>query len=263
VRGRAFTLFDGRPGSEAAIVNERFVRMFLGNQEPIGTRIRVGAEETPWLQIVGVATTVRQQQLIGPEPDPVVFVPFRPAPPGTTAIVVRNADQDATIVRVRQEIARIDLNLPVYRIMSYEQAVRNAAWNSRLSDVTIKSIAVIALLLALVGLYAVTSHTVEGWRRELGMRIALGASAGHIGWLVLRRVLTQLAVGLALGLVGALAFDRTFNDPANRGATNVSMVDPGALLLILLAMCSVAVVACLVPIRRAARVDPLVALRAE
>jgi putative ABC transport system permease protein len=263
VRGRAFTLFDGRPGSEAAIVNERFVRMFLGNQEPIGTRIRVGAGETPWLQIVGVATTVRQQQLIGPEPDPVVFVPFRPAPPGTTAIVVRNADQDATIVRVRQEIARIDLNLPVYRIMSYEQAVRNAAWNSRLSDVSIKSIAVIALLLALVGLYAVTSHTVEGWRRELGMRIALGASAGHIGWLVLRRVLTQLAVGLALGLVGALAFDRTFNDPANRGATNVSMVDPGALLLILLAMCSVAVVACLVPIRRAARVDPLVALRAE
>jgi putative ABC transport system permease protein len=263
VRGRAFTLFDGRPGSEAAIVNERFVRMFLGNQEPIGARIRVGAGETPWLQIVGVATTVRQQQLTGPEPDPVVFVPFRPAPPGTTAIVVRSADQDATIVRVRQEIARIDPNLPVYRIMSYEQAVRNAAWNSRLSDVTIKSIAVIALLLALVGLYAVTSHTVEGWRRELGMRIALGASAGHIGWLVLRRVLTQLAVGLALGLVGALAFDRTFNDPANRGATGVSMTDPGALLLILLAMCAVAVVACLVPIRRAARVDPLVALRAE
>jgi putative ABC transport system permease protein len=76
-------------------------------------------------------------------------------------------------------------------------------------------------------------------------------------------VLTQLAVGLALGLVGALAFDRTFNDPANRGATGVSMTDPGALLLILLAMCAVAVVACLVPIRRAARVDPLVALRAE
>jgi len=262
VRGRPFTLADGRPGNEAAIVNERFVRMFLPNQEPIGARIRVGPADTPWLQIVGVATTVRQQQMAGRDPEPVVFLPFRSAPPGTTVIIARTGDQEATIARMRQEVARLDSNLPLYRVMSLDQALRNAMWNNTLSDVMIKGIALVALILALVGLYAVTAHTVEGWRRELGMRIALGATAGHVGWLVLRRVLTQLGIGLALGLAGTLAFDRTFNDPANR-ATEVGMVDPSALTVIVLSMSVVAVVACLVPIRRAARVDPLVALRTE
>ena len=79
VRGRAFTAVDGLSGREAAIVNERFVTMFLSNQEPIGTRIRLGKGETPWIEIVGVATTVRQQQIVAPEPDPVVFLPFRSA----------------------------------------------------------------------------------------------------------------------------------------------------------------------------------------
>jgi putative ABC transport system permease protein len=263
VRGRPFARVDGRPGSEAAIVNERFVRMFLGDQEPIGARIRVGAAETPWLQIVGVATTVRQQQISAADPDPVVFVPFRPAPPATTVLIARTPDDQGTIARLRKDVARLDPNLPLYRVMSFEQAQRHALWNGRLSDVLIKSIAGVALILALVGLYAVTSYTVEGWRREFAMRIALGATAGHIGWLVLRRVLNQLGVGLVLGLIGAVAFDRAFNDPANRGVKDVGMVDPSALVLIVLSLAAVAIVACLIPIRRAARVDPIETLRAS
>jgi putative ABC transport system permease protein len=263
VSGRPFTRADGRPGSEAAIVNERFVRMFLGDREPIGARIRVGAAETPWLQIVGVATTVRQQQVSGAEPDPVVFLPFRTAPPGTTVLIARTADDEGTIARLRRDVARIDPNVPLYRVMSFEQAQRNALWNGRLSDVLIKSVASVALILALVGLYAVTSHTVEGWRREFAMRIALGATASHIGWLVLRRVLNQLGVGLVLGLIGAVAFDRAFSDPANRGVNDVGMVDPSALMLIVLSIAAVAIVACLIPIRRAARVDPTETLRSS
>jgi putative ABC transport system permease protein len=190
VRGRAFTAVDGHPGGEAAIVNQRFVRMFLPKQEPIGTRIRVGGPETPWLQIVGVATTVRQQA-IGPEPDPVVFLPFRASPSQTTVMVVRaNGDAAAPIAWLRSEVAGIDPNLPLYRVMTFDEAMRTALWNGRLGDILVKSIAVVALLLALVGLYAVTGHTVERWTRELGLRIALGAEASQIGWLVLRRVLT-------------------------------------------------------------------------
>jgi putative ABC transport system permease protein len=261
VSGRAFLPTDGRPGTEAAIVNERFVQMFLSGQDPIGARIRVGV--TPWLQIVGVATTVRQQ-VLGPQPDPVVFLPFRVLPSSITAIVLRAAGDPAEpIATLRREAARLDANLPLYRVMTFEQAVQNAFWNNRLSDTIIRSIAIVTFALALIGLYAVTGHTVERWTKELGLRIALGAGGGQIVWLVIRRVVTQLSIGLALGLLGALAFDRLFSDPATRAAERVHMMDPMALLVIVLSIAAVAVVACVVPIRRAARVDPLIALRAD
>jgi putative ABC transport system permease protein len=263
VGGRAFSTIDGRPGTEAAIVNERFVQMFLSGQEPIGARIRVGLAETPWLQIVGVATTVRQH-VVGPQPDPVVFLPFRASPLPGTAIVLRAAgDPAGPIATLRREAARLDPNLPLYRVMTFEQAVQNALWNIRLSDTIIRSIAFVAVVLALIGLYAVTGHTVERWTKELGLRIALGAGGRQIVWLVIRRILTQLRIGLAVGLLGALAFDRLFSDPATRAVSRVHMMDPIALLAIVLSIAAVAVIACLVPIRRAARVDPLVALRSE
>jgi putative ABC transport system permease protein len=256
VRGRAFTAVDGRPGNEAAVVNERFVRMYLNDQEPIGARIRLGSEET-WLHIVGVATTVRQQQMPSPEPDPVVFLPFRASNPGTTAIIVRTArDPAAAVSLLRRAVAGIDPNLPLYRVMSLERAVKDALWNGTLSDVLVKSIAVVALLLALVGLYAVTSHTVAWWSRELGLRVALGARGRAIAWLVLRRVLVQLSAGFALGLVAVLAYDRLLNSE-----TYNRLAEPGALALTMVAIVIVALVACLVPIRRAATVDPIEALR--
>jgi putative ABC transport system permease protein len=263
VSGRAFSPTDGRPGTEAAIVNERFVQMLLSGQEPIGARIRVGMAETPWLRIVGVATTVRQQ-VFGPQPDPVVFLPFRASPLPVTAIVLRAAGDPAEpIARLRREAARLDPNLPLYRVMTFEQAVQNAFWNNRLSDTIIRSIAVVAFALALIGVYAVTGHTVERWTKELGLRIALGAGGGQIAWLVIRRVLTQLSIGLAVGLVGTLAFDRLFSDPTTRPASSVHMMDATVLVAIVMSIAAVAVIACLVPIRRAARVDPLVALRTE
>jgi ABC-type antimicrobial peptide transport system permease subunit len=219
--------------------------------------------ETPWLQIVGVATTVRQQ-VFGPQPDPVVFLPFRASPLPITAIVLRAAgDQAEPIATLRREAARLDPNLPLYRVMTFEQAVRNAFWNIRLSDTIIRSIAAVAFLLALIGLYAVTGYTVERWTKELGLRIALGAGGRQIVWLVIRRVLTQLSIGLAVGLVGVLAFDRLFSDPATRVASDVQMMDATALVTIVASIALVAVIACLVPIRRAARVDPIEALRAS
>ena len=123
------------------------------------------------------------------------------------------------------------------------------------------SIAVVALLLAIIGLYAVTGHTVERWTRELGLRIALGARSSQIGWLVLRRVLVQLSVGLAVGIAGVIAFDRAFNAPVSSGPRRITMDDPGALALIILSIIIVAVVACVVPIRRATTLDPVETLR--
>jgi predicted permease len=261
MRGRTFGADDGRPGHEVAIVNERFVQMFFNQDDPIGARIRVGGVDRPWLEIVGVATTVRQQ-VVGRAADPVVFLPFRPAPSPVSVIVVRTATDDAgeATSLLRTEAARIDSNLPLYRIMPFAQAVRNALWNGRLSNVIIRSIAVVALVLALIGLYAVTGHSVERWTKELGIRVALGARAEQIRWLVLKRVLSQLGVGLVLGIVAVPAFDRLFTDPA-APRDGVEMTDPGVLALIVLSIAVIAVVACVVPIRRATTLDPVVTLR--
>jgi predicted permease len=259
-RGRAFSALDGRPGAEVAIVNERFVRMFLPAEEPLETRIRVGGPDSPWLRIVGVSTTVRQQP-IGAEPGPVVFLPFRAALAQTMAVVVRTPGAiDAPVSLLREHVARLNPNLPLYRVMTFEQAMHLSAWNIRVGNVMVRSIAVVALLLAVVGLYAVTGHTVERWRRELGLRVALGAGAGEVGWLVVRRVLVQLALGLGVGIVGTRLFDRVFNDPAD---SVTEMSDPGALTLMAVSIGAVALLACLRPIWRATRVDPIVALRVE
>jgi ABC-type antimicrobial peptide transport system permease subunit len=147
--------------------------------------------------------------------------------------------------------------------MPLRQAMDEAAWNGRMASVMAQAVATIALFMALVGLHAVTAFAVHWWSPELGLRIALGASGLSVARMVLRRVLMQLAAGLALGLVGTLAFDRLFNDPGNQPASVVSMMDLGALALIILSILVVALVACLAPIRRAMRVDPLTALRAE
>jgi putative ABC transport system permease protein len=260
--GRAFTVADGTRGNEAAIVNERFVRMFLAQEDPLEARIRVGGPQSPWLRIVGVATTVRQQPM-GADAGPVVFLPFRAAPPQTMAIVVRTPGAiDVPVSLLRARVARLNPNLPVYRVMTFEEAMQTSSWNARLSNAVVRSIAVVALVLAVVGLYAVTGHTVERWRRELGLRVALGAGSGEIGWLVIRRVLGQLGIGLGVGVVGTQLFARLFNDPADT-TTRVAMSDPAALVLMILSVGTIAVLACYPPIRRATRVDPIVALRVE
>ena len=268
-RGRAFAASDG--GARArrqpvAIVNQRLVDRFFGTRDPLGQLIRVTPPGTtvagPWARIVGVSPTIRQM-FSGVDPDPVVYVPYQSSSP-TAAILVRGDGAPGALApALRQALHRLDPNLPLYRMMPLQQAMDEAAWNGRMASAMAQSIAMIALFMALVGLYSVTEHAVQWWFPELGLRIALGASGWNVAWIVLRRVLTQLSIGLALGLLATLAFDRLFNDPGNQPASVVRMMDPGALALILLSILGVAIFACLAPIRRAARVDPIDALRAS
>jgi predicted permease len=268
-RGRAFTAIDGGAharGQPVAIVNQRLVDRFFGTREPIGQLIRMTPPGTtiagPWARIVGVSPTIRQM-FSGADPDPVVYLPYRPSSP-TAAILVRgDGAPDALAPGLRQALHRLDSNLPLYRVMPLQQAMDEAGWNGRMASVVAQSIAMIALFMALVGLYSVTSHAVLWWFPELGLRIALGASGWNVAWIVLRRVLTQLGIGLALGLLATLAFDRVFNTPVDPVAGRVRMDDAVVLMLIAISVLVVAVLACLLPIRRAARVDPLVALRSE
>jgi putative ABC transport system permease protein len=177
-------------------------------------------------------------------------------------MIVRSTQAPLAVTSVlRREVEQVDRNLPLFRVMTFEQAMRNASWNARLSDTIIKSIAIVALLLAVIGIYAVTGHTVQRWTRELGLRVALGADARRIGWLVLKRVLTQLGLGLALGIAGTLAFDRAFTDPAIAAVERVRVTDPIFMALIMVAIAAIAVAACVAPLRRAVKLDPIKALR--
>jgi putative ABC transport system permease protein len=263
VRGRLLTRRDGSPGQESAIVNQRLVDMFFGTRDPIGQLIRVGRPGTtlsgPWARIVGVSRTLRQRPG-GIAPDPVVYLPHRSSPSATAAIMVRAAGEPITLApAVRRELFRLDPNLPLYRVMTLTGAIEESDWSGRMSEVLANSIATIALLMALVGLYAVTAYAVHWWRPELGLRIALGAQPRGIAWMVLRRALVQLALGLVVGLLCTYAFDRAFTDAADP----IKLMDPRTLVPLMGLIAIVAIAACLIPARRAVRIDPILALHTE
>jgi putative ABC transport system permease protein len=259
VRGAGFSVVDGDDGHDTAIVNERFVRLYLADRDPIGERIRVGgAADGRWLQIVGVVPTVRQRG--GLEPDPVVYQPLRGAPPTTTAIVASlDGDPAALSAPLRDTLREIDPAVAAYRVMTLEQAMREARWNGRMSNMLLRSIALIGGVLSLVGLYAVTGHAVRQRRRELGVLAALGAGPGQLQWLVLRPAMKPLTIGLMLGVGFVHAFDRLFG----QASLPIAMSDAATLIPLLAVVIVVAAAACLVPARRAAHVDPVDALRLE
>lgn len=263
IRGRAFDDRDGTPGHENAIVNQRFVEMNFPNTDPLGHRIRVTSESTadsaPWFTVVGISPSVRQRP--APEPDPVVYLPYRAEPPPTAALIVRGPPKPAAIApAVREEVRALDPDLPLYRIMTMEQAVKESQWNGRTSNLLITIITCIAVGLSALGLYAVTSYTVIQRTQEIGLRMAMGGQPRQVAWLVLRRATLPLGLGLIVGVACTMAWERLF---ANYSAAAIVLSDPlnvtaAAALLVL-----VAAVACVAPTRRAARLDPLLALRHE
>ena len=257
VAGRTFTATDGTAGETHVIVNERFAAAYYAGAA-IGRRVRftaaAGAAPSQWLTIVGIAPDVRQS--LRPEPEPVIYVPLRFEPPATAAVIVRAAGEAASLTPLlRTEVRALDPDLPIYRVLPMADALSETSWNPRVSAVAITIISLIAFTLALVGLYAVTAHAVAQRTPEIGVRMALGAPPARIGWLVMRRALWQLGLGLAAGVACTYAWGRIFgsNEP----------FDPLNLTGVVLAVVAVAATACLVPARRAMRIDPAVALRAE
>ncbi len=259
IRGVGF----GAPADDVwldrVIVNERFVQLFLPGRDPMGEHIRLGSSpEASWLEIVGVVPSVRQRG--GQDIDPVVYRPVRATAPATLAIVARAAGAPAALAApLRQAVGEVDPNVPLYRTMTLDQAMHDARWNARLSNVLLRSIALIAGALALVGLYAVTAHAVGQRRRELGVLAALGARPRQLRWLVLRPAMTPLAGGLAVGFGCVSLFERLFDDPEQP----IAMTDIATLIPLVGTVVVVAAVACLIPARRAARIDPIAALRSE
>jgi putative ABC transport system permease protein len=259
--GRSFDDRDGAGGYDNAIVNRRFVEMFFAESDPIGRRIQLraeGAGPAPWLTIVGISPSVRQRTL--PEPDPIVYVPYRADPPASAAVIVHGPSKPAAIVPLLREVVReIDPDLPLYRIMTMEQAVKELRWNARTSHFLISVLTCIAVGLSAVGLYAAIAHAVAQRTREIGIRIAIGAQPGGLRWLVLRRAMLHVGAGLAFGLLCTILWERAFTDDSGLG----SFSDPLSLIAAAAVLVVAGVAACLSPMHRVTRLDPVVALRCE
>ncbi len=263
-RGRAFSGTDGTPGAETVIVNERFAAQYFPGEDPVGRRIRFPADapgpEPVWRTIVGIGPTLRHNSPQEAEPAAVVYVPYRQDAPSNVALVVRSQLPPATIMTaVRIEVQAIDRDQPVSSLQTMDEILARQRWVFRVFGSLFAIFAFIALVLSGVGLYAVMAYSVTQRTQEIGIRMALGAGERSVSWLILRRGLTQLAMGIGLGLLGAYFISEVMASLL----VQVTPQDPATFALITAIIAIVAVVACLIPSWRAARLDPVKALRSE
>ena len=263
-RGRAFADSDGTAGHDVAIVNQRFASMYFPSDDPIGRRIKIAPDivvgpEPVWMTIVGVSPNVRQRAAQEPNPDAVVYVPYRSLPQPFMMMIVRaQGEPSALAAPMREEVRALDADLPLFGIRTLDESLAQQRWPFRIFGTMFAMFATIALVLSAVGLYAITAYSVAQRTQEIGVRMALGAQSAQVWWLVIRRSLVQLAVGLAIGIAGAFGVGKL-----QRSIVQGSANDPLTLVAIAVLLAGVSLAACFWPARRATRLDPVNALRYE
>jgi predicted permease len=257
--GRDFgaTDIEGRPN--VAIVNEAFVRRHLEGQNALGRRFSFGQASGPWYEIIGVARDSKYTTL-GEKPTPQVYVPLAQNHETGMTLHVRTAGDPASLAAaVRRELQAIDRNVPVTSVTTMTELLSNSLYSARMGAALLGAFGLLALLLAGVGLYGVMSYTVAQRTREIGIRMALGASSGDVLGMVLREALALVASGVALGLIASFALTRLLASFLYDIATNDAATFAGVPFV----LAAVALLAGYLPARRATKVDPMIALRYE
>jgi putative ABC transport system permease protein len=227
----------------------------------IGARIRLGDEPRPdaWRTVVGIVANVRNDDIDSP-PLPMVYVPLAQRPSREMTVVMRTADDPIGHVEAaRAAVAGVDPGQPVFEVKTMAQVLDEDMRQNIVLIGIMGIFAGVALVLAALGIYGVVSHAVAQRTHEIGVRMALGAALGDVVRLVTRQGLTPVAVGLAIGIAAGLAVSRLLAGMLY-GITPTDPVTYGSVIAIL---AGVALLACVGPARRAARVDPMLALRAE
>jgi predicted permease len=258
--GRDFSAADGTPASLTVVVNRQFAQSFWHSENVLGKRLRLYKTDVPepWLTVVGVVPDISQDNQTRATLSPIIYLPFRFEPSRDPFVAARTSVPPSSLKEVfRREVAAIDDNLPALDLRTMEEQLERHNWPYRVFGSLFAIFAAIALALASVGLYAVMAHSVSQRTQEIGVRIALGARDRNILRLVFSQGMSQLAIGLVLGLAAALAVTKILKSLL----VDVSPSDPLTFVSVTLVLSAAAGLGCLIPARRAMRVDPVEALR--
>jgi predicted permease len=268
-QGRDFTAADGAPGGEVVIVNQPFAEQYFPGEDAVGRRIRLGndigrAADDPkalWLTVIAVSPPVFQQS---PQNQlavqPTVYVPYRQEPAVAFTVLARSRLQpESVIAALRNELRIVDPDLPLYNIRSLDEILARRRWPYRVFGSLFAAFGLIALLMSSIGIYGVTSYGVGQRTQEIGVRMALGATERHVLWLVLRQGVVRIATGIVIGLLASWGVSRVLGSLL----VEVTPTDPVTFVAISILLSVVTLVACLLPARRAMRLDPVSALTAE
>lgn len=265
IAGRTFGGSDGTAGHEVLIINRSMADRYFPGQNPVGKRLQTGEPDpkSPWETIIGVVGDVKYSGLDS-APTPQLYVPYREHgwadfSRGMFVIARTKGDPLNMVSAVRVQLAALDRNLPLANVVTMEQRVGTSLDQQRFRTLVLSAFAGLALLLASFGIYAVIAYFVEQRTREIGIRVALGATRGDILKLVVQQALTMSALGVLFGVAGALMLTRAIRSLLFA----VSPSDPLSFTAMIILLIAVAILASYVPAIRATKVDPLVALRYE
>jgi predicted permease len=255
--GRTFTDQDNLQSTKVVIVNETMARKLWPGESPIGRRITIWRDEKFPREVVGVVGDTKSS--LDEEAGHQMYVPYAQDPTwGSLSLVVRTAGEPTALAgSVREAIRAVDKSVPTYNLKTMNDVMSSSAAPRRIPMLLLSAFAGVAMLLAMLGIYGVTSYYVTQRTHEIGVRMALGAQIGDVLKLVLRRAMFLAAVGIAAGIVGAIAITRYMETML----FGVKPFDKITFIAVAVVLAAVVLVACLVPARRAARIDPLEALR--
>jgi putative ABC transport system permease protein len=259
--GRDFTDADASGAPKVTIIDEGLAREYWPNESAIGKRVRFGPPEDnePWHEVIGVVNAVRHERM-QEDTRKSVYLPHRQIPVNALSLVARtSSDPRNWVAAVRREVAQLDRDLPFRDVATMEDVMAESIWQPRLYAMLFAVFAGGALVLAVIGIYGVMAYLVITRTHEIGVRMALGATARDVFKLIVGRGMKLTAIGVLLGVGAAFALTRLL-----RGLLfNISATDPVTFILIPLLLAVAAFLACYIPARRATKVDPLVALRYE
>ncbi|MGH9498623.1 MAG: ABC transporter permease [Terriglobales bacterium] len=265
LRGRTFDERDQRNSAPVMIVTQQFVKKFFPNEDPIGRKIEIGAGEGAarsryrTREIVGVVGDIRTSKLTA-APPAAFYVPLPQLMWGAPVLTIRSTLAAGTVeTEVRKVLAGMDPDAPLYKVQTMEDYLALDLGRARFQAMLLGLFAGIALLLTAIGLYGVMSFTVLQRTHEIGIRVALGAGRGDVLRMVVNQSLALTGIGLGIGMIGAVALTRLLENLLYE----VKPADPATLVAVSVVLIAVSALASYIPARRAAGVDPMVALRYE
>jgi predicted permease len=259
VKGRAFRTTDRADAPRVAVVNTTLATHYWPGQDVIGKRFRMNEGERPWVEIVGVAADAKYQSIAEPPTEFTYYARDQYPAPQSTLLVATEDDAAALTAPLREAVRTIDPNMPVFEVRTMTDFYHA---NIVSSDVLVQTVGVMGsmgLALAMAGLYGLVAYSVSRRTREIGIRIAVGANPRSVLQMVLRQGLQLAIAGGVVGIVGSVAMGRLLRI-AFPSAGNI---DLGTYLVVVPALLAITLFAAYIPARRAARIDPLVALRQD